>query len=130
MALSPNGDLIAYVASLSSPTTQTVFQKLALVQVDPHSGASPRLLDVDPRATQALQFTADGKSVAYVINDGGVDNIWVEPLDGSKGRQITKFSSKNISSFHWSPNGKSLALVRWDSTSDVILLRDSNALPK
>ena len=34
----------------------------------------------------------------------------MQPLDGSKGRQLTKFTSEHIYDFHWSLDGKQLAL--------------------
>jgi hypothetical protein len=55
-----------------------------------------------------------------------VDNIWLKPFDGSKPAQpITHFKNGTILSFDWSHDGKSLAVVRQDATSDVILLRDT-----
>jgi Tol biopolymer transport system component len=42
----------------------------------------------------------------------GVDNLWLQPLDGSKGRSLTDFTAERISDFRWSPDGKQLALVR------------------
>jgi len=44
-------------------------------------------------------FEAEGKAVAYPIRENEVDNIWVEPLDGSRGRQITNFDSEQILNF-------------------------------
>ncbi|HEX6904988.1 MAG TPA: hypothetical protein VF154_00135, partial [Terriglobales bacterium] len=57
----------------------------------------------------------------------GVDNVWIEPLDGSKGRQVTRFTSDKIQDFRWSPDDKSLAVLRYSSTSDVILMHDAGA---
>ncbi len=125
IALSRDGEMLAFIPAISVPATQTVYQKLALVKVGATAERAPRLLDVDARADGSIQFTPDGKAVAYVIEDQGVGNIWVEPLDGSKGRQITNFTSEHITNFHWSPDGKSLALLRTETTSDVILLRAS-----
>jgi len=71
-----------------------------------------------------LSFAPDGKSVAYIIRDKGVDNIFEQPLDGSPGRQITNFTSEEISQFKWSPDGKTLAVARVQNTSDVVLLRE------
>jgi Tol biopolymer transport system component len=71
-----------------------------------------------------LNFTPDGKSVAYIVRDQGVDNIFVQPLDGSPGHQITNFTSEHIAEFQWSPDGKILAVARAQKTSDVVLLRE------
>jgi eukaryotic-like serine/threonine-protein kinase len=53
-----------------------------------------------------------------------VDNLWLQPLDGSSGRQISQFNSEHILAFHWSPDGKSLAVLRGHTDSDVVLIRD------
>jgi Tol biopolymer transport system component len=62
--------------------------------------------------------------VAYPILENGASNIWVQPLDGSPGRQITNFKSGTFRTFSWSPDGKSLAVIRETSQSDVVLLRE------
>jgi eukaryotic-like serine/threonine-protein kinase len=125
IAVSPDGRTLAYVASIEAPETQTVFQKLVLVDLAGNSRESPRLLNVDPRAAAFIQFTPDGKNVAYAIEDQGVGNVWVQPIDGSRGRQITNFTSEQVAGFHWSPDGKWLLIHRTQRTSDVVLLRES-----
>jgi hypothetical protein len=35
-----------------------------------------------------------------------VENILLQPLDGSPGHQVTDFTSENISQFQWSQDGK------------------------
>jgi Tol biopolymer transport system component len=71
-----------------------------------------------------MTFTPDGKSVAYVVRDQGVDNIFVQSLDGSPGHQITDFTAQHIAEFQWSPDGKTLAVARTQDTSDVVLLEE------
>jgi Tol biopolymer transport system component len=71
-----------------------------------------------------MAFTPDGKAVAYMIREKGVDNIWVQPLDGGAGRQITNFTSEHIVQFRWSPDGKMLAVTRTHAVADVVLLRE------
>lgn len=70
-----------------------------------------------------MAFTDDGKAVAYAIREKGVDNIWVQPLTGSAGHQITHFNRGQINHFAWSPDGKKLAVIRAHTTSDVVLIR-------
>src|SRR5215831_6412988 len=58
---------------------------------------------------RALQFTPDGNAVVYAISGGkNVYNLWLHPLDGKPGRQITHFSSEQIYGFGWSPDEKKL----------------------
>ena len=73
------------------------------------------------------QFTPDGKALVYVIRgENNVDNLWLQPLDGKPGRQITTFKSVQIYRFSWSPDGKKLVVGRGHIESDVVLLRDAS----
>lgn len=129
LALSPDGKLLAFLPSILDAATQTSSVKLVLVNLDANTKTTPRLVDVDPRAGQHIQFTPDGKAVTYVIKESGVDNLWIQPLDGTRGRQITYFSSDYIDRFQYSPDGKSLAIEHLRIESDVVLLRDTGASP-
>ncbi|HTA49050.1 MAG TPA: protein kinase, partial [Verrucomicrobiae bacterium] len=101
--LSGDGKVLAYLVEVVDPATQKGKEKVALLDI---GSAAPRLIDADPRVTRGgVQFTPDGKSVAYPIHENGVDNIWIHPLDGSPGRQITNYTSEQITSFHWSADG-------------------------
>ena len=84
-------------------------------------------LNIACRIAGGVQFAPDGRSVAYPIRDNGVDNIWVQPLDGAAGRQITYFKSDQISEFHWSPDGKSLGILQNHTDSDVVLMHDKGS---
>ena len=102
--------------------------KIALFEpgsFEPGSSSPPRMLDAGRFSGQGLQFTSDGRSVAYVIREKGVGNIWMQPLDGSAGHPITDFKSEQIWSFSLSPDGKNLALLRGHYDSDVVLLQES-----
>ncbi|MGC2772648.1 MAG: hypothetical protein WA232_13165, partial [Candidatus Sulfotelmatobacter sp.] len=121
--LSSDGTVLAYLVEVVDPGTQNGKEKVALLDI---GSSASRLLDADPRVTRSgVQFTPDGKSVAYAIHENGVDNMWIQPLDGSAGRQITNFTSEQITSFHWSPDGKNLGVLRNHSESDVVLLQES-----
>jgi WD40 repeat protein len=97
---------------------------LQIVNLDAGPNPSRRTLSPDSRVAGAVVFTPDGRAVAYPIRENGVSNIFVQPLDGSPGRQITDFKSGTFRSFSWSPDGKSLAVIRDVSQSDVVLLRE------
>jgi hypothetical protein len=44
--------------------------------------------------------------------------------------RLTNFTSQNTNSFEWSPDGKTLAVLRFNVESDVVLLRDTSAAAK
>jgi Tol biopolymer transport system component len=121
--ISPDGKLAAFptFVSPSSPKMQ-----LALVPVD--APQNTKLLDPQ-RPVQGVMgvvgFTHDGKAVVYPFRDQDADNLWLQPLDGSPGKQITNFKSEQIRDFHWSFDGSKLGMVRGHTDSDVVLLQES-----
>lgn len=132
-ALSPDGKTLAIFTEVLNPESKTYSNRIVLDSLD--SGV--RNLDLDPALkpvfrsqgppdSAGFRFSPDGKSIAFVTEEAGVDNIWMQPVDGSKGRKLTHFNdSQKIQDFHWSPDGKTLAMLRFSSVSDVILLRDT-----
>ena len=124
LSISPDGKLLAFLTT--GGTTEIVHQ-IALVTL----GAGPqpllRMLDPDPRIADAPEFTPDGNAVVYPIRENGTDNLWLQPLNGSAGRQITNFKSDAIAAFQFSPDGKTLGVLRSHAESDVVLLRDAAA---
>ena len=121
LSVSPDGKTVA-VAVMDMRQRQGG-TKIALFE--PGSSSPPRILDASRYSSSSLQFTSDGKAVVYVIREKGVDNVWVQPLDGSAGHPITEFKSEEIWSFSLSPDGKSLAVLRGHYDSDVVLLEES-----
>jgi eukaryotic-like serine/threonine-protein kinase len=103
---------------------------IALVGLD--AGANPpvRTLVPNPHIAGAAGFTPDGKAIVYPINENGASNLWVQPLDGSPGKQITNFPADLLQVFSFSPDGKTLGVMRRHEESDVVLLRDSGAAEK
>jgi len=133
--LSPDGRILAIFTRLLNPESKTYSNRIVLDNLS----TGVRNLDIDPALnvvfrsqgppdSAGFRFSPDGKSIAFVIDDAGVDNIWMQPVDGSKGRKLTHFNdSEKIQDFRWSPDGKSLGMLRFSSVSDVILLRDTSA---
>jgi eukaryotic-like serine/threonine-protein kinase len=97
--------------------------KVKLVILATDSGQAKQL-DFEHEIFGLLRFSPDSKGVVYATRNNGVDNLWLQPLDGSRGKQITDFTSEHINDFHWSLDGKQLAMVRGHNDSDVVLIRD------
>ncbi len=120
--LSPDGKLIVFetFASTGNPEMQ-----LALLPVD--SPLNPKIIDLQrPVPTGGgMRFTRDGKAVVYPVRVQDTDNLWLQPLDGSPGKQLTNFKSEHIVDFHWSFDGSKLGLIRGHTDSDVVLLQES-----
>jgi eukaryotic-like serine/threonine-protein kinase len=100
-------------------------RKPTIVLSSLETGQPVKNFEFDPRHQGILRFSPDGKGFVYPIRDKGVDNLYLQPLDGSPGRQLTNFTSLKIYSYQWSPDGKNLVLVRGDSPSDLVLIKDA-----
>ncbi len=116
--VSPDGRLLAFWTMMGTfgvinTETGKVDRKFPM---DPRMGSSSGLATL-------LQFTADGKALTFTIHLNGVDNLWVQPLDGTPAYPITSFKSDEITDFHWSPSGDRLGIVRGRTESNVVLIR-------
>src|SRR5579863_984116 len=123
MGISPDGKTLAYMIELVNAETQNGVQKIALLNLE--TMAVPQLIAPHAHISAGPQFTPDGKAVAYPVRENGIDNLWVQPVDGAPAHQITNFDSEQILSFAWSPDGKSLGVLRGHTDSDVVLLQES-----
>jgi serine/threonine protein kinase/Tol biopolymer transport system component len=126
IALSPEGNRLVYLAKVKVPGGTTQY-KAAIVDLGADSTDTPRLVDVDQKIARPPQFTPDGKGIAYPIWENGVNNIWVQPLNGQPKRRITDFSSDQIFVFYWSPDGKTLGILRTRVDSDVVVLTEAGS---
>ena len=120
--LSPDGKQLAFLVSRVSGEALGMVS-IALANIA--AGGEARLLKPETRISGDPEFTRDGKSLAYPILENGVENIFLQPLDGSPGRKITSFDADHIVEFHWSPDGKTLGVLRSHSESDVVLLQEA-----
>jgi len=126
------GNMLAVVADVNVPGTNTARADLATLSLDSNSAAPLRVQRMDPRFATShslnprVQPLPSANAVVYPITENGVDNLWVQPLDGSAGHPLTHFTSESITDYHFSPDGKTLAVVHEHDTSDVVLLREGN----
>jgi len=118
--ISPDGKLAAFSTFAAPGSPKEV---LALVPLD--SPKDTKLQALQRPCQGATRFTRDGKAVVYAFRDKDADNLWLQPLDGSPGKQITNFKSERIIDFHWSFDGSKVGLVRGHVDSDVVLIRDA-----
>ena len=137
VAFSPDGKIAAGFSLSIDTAVRTYTNTIVLFSTD-RPNTPPRYIPTDPRcgvgfilpgpaSWNSFHFTPDGKSVAVTMEEKGMDNIWVQPIDGSKGRQLTHFDSLQMQDFRFSLDGKRLAVIRSENSGDVILARDASA---
>jgi serine/threonine protein kinase/WD40 repeat protein len=117
--ISPDSKLAAFMTFAAASAKE----QLALLPVD--SPQSTKLLELQHSHAGIARFTHDGKAVIYPFRDQDADNLWLQPLDGSPGKQITNFKSERIGDFHYSFDGSQLGMIRGHTDSDVVLLQES-----
>jgi len=121
---SPDGKSLAIFIELGETTS---VHKLAVIPLDAGEQPQIRMLDAHPAIADSPRFTPDGKTFVYTITQNGVDNLWLQPLDGSPGRQLTNFKTDQISRIEWSPDGKNIGVLSRRTEADVVLLRESSS---
>ena len=118
-ALSPDGKLLAEFDARESD--HRLFLKLVSVETK-----KATTQDADQRGTWPIQFSRDSQAIIYTVREKGVDNLWIQPLDGSPYRQITHFVTEQIRQFAYSPDGKEIAFERGHPEADAVLIRDTS----
>jgi Tol biopolymer transport system component len=71
---------------------------------------------------RVVQWSPDGKALAFIDGLGGGANIWLQPLDGLPARRLTEFVDGTMATFDWSRDGSQLAWMRVRHTGDVVAL--------
>ncbi len=118
-SLSPDGK------SVASVELRELDHKLVL-RLDSTEGGQMIYHDLDQRALPGqIAFTPDGKAVVYLVREKGVENLWLQPLDGGAYKQLTHFTKDQIFRFVFSPDGTKLALERGAQESDAVLFHDT-----
>jgi DNA-binding winged helix-turn-helix (wHTH) protein len=115
LTVSPDGKLLAYPYQQYSPP------RVALAII-PATGGAPLQTFTLPGFIGRLRYSPDGKALQYLMTRNGATNLWQQPIDSSKARQVTNFNSGQIFDFGWSVDRDRLLLTRGQSTRDVVLI--------
>jgi Tol biopolymer transport system component len=132
VAISPDGNWLAFSIHVEPTGNETAHQtKIVLLGLDSGTGAGAkpitRIIKPDQRISGPASFTPDGRAIVYPVREAGVDNLWLQPFEGSAaaGKRITNFTTDLIDAYHFSLDGKQLGVLQRHVVSDVVLLRDT-----
>jgi serine/threonine protein kinase/Tol biopolymer transport system component len=113
--VSPDGETIAYVDSPEGHTPR--------VTIMPFAGG-PAIKTFDLPKADTLRWTPDSREILFSQREGGIANIWRQPLSGGNPTQVTRFNSDQIWDFDLSRDGSQIVLTHARIDSDVMLFRD------
>jgi TolB protein len=115
--ISPDGKFLACFYLDEKPNSP---RKLIVL---PFEGGEPtKTFEVSATAEGVPKWSQDGKAITYYDSRNGMANLWIQPLDGGPAKPLTDFTTEELSARSVSPDGKSVALSRGTTTSDVILI--------
>jgi len=103
--------VVAEIAAQSLPAPQAVTDPKK-ISSKPNAQVEPRSLTIEKlymtRQIGRPTWSPDGKSIAFISNMSGRNNLWVVPADGGWPVQLT-VSDQRQTSPAWSPDGKWIA---------------------
>ncbi len=127
-AISPDGKRVAVWDFADTPKVQLVLLDAVTGVVQQTYEPPIHSLNFSEGQNQ-LAWAPDGRGLIFVVNNSvaNISNLWEQPVGapGSKQeplKQITDFTSLQIFSFAFSPDGKQLVVSRGRYTADAVLL--------
>ena len=100
--------------------------RLVVIAVDDGREVAAFALPSSSRS-RTIRWTPDGSGLAYIDAPDGIDNIWIQPLEGGTPGRLTRFETGSpIEYFEWSRDGARLAIMRETLTSDVVRINGLN----
>ena len=128
-----DGKLLVFCAEKPAPSKPDLWDEIfVIVSLDSRAEPSTRMIEAIHGFDSGPRFTPDGKALVHAIMEKGygnsphgINNLWLQPLDGSPGHRITNFTSGRIKRIQFSPDGQRLGILRVHTKSDVVLLHDT-----
>ena len=116
---SPDGK---YLACLVLDEKSARWSTIAIVPAD--GGDAIKTLEAPPSIwhRRGPVWTPDGKGIVFFDSRGETNNMWVQPVDGGKPKQITNFVQPSVSRSEYSRDGRQIAIVRGELTSNAVLI--------
>ncbi len=119
-ALSPDGELIAYV--VSTPMMEGSDSEFRThIWVASSDGSRNRQYTRGEYSATAPAFSPDGEYLSFISKRGdGEDShaqVWLMPLFGGEARQLTA-AANDVSAYRWAPEGDRIAFTMQDELSE------------
>ncbi len=120
LQISPDGRTLAYVAETYVKDGDRLRQGLYLM---PASGGAPRPVAQGGESASQPRFSPDGKRLAFLSDGADGAQVAVARADGKHLKVVTRIPG-GVSEFDWSPDGRSLVVVRSETPAGMKATRD------
>lgn len=88
---------------------QIVFDLLGDLYLLPIDGGEAKALTDSMAWEMQARFSPDGKTIAYMSDAGGGDNVWMMNVDGSNAKPVSNEDFRLLNNPFWHPNGQYIA---------------------
>ena len=96
-----------------SPDGKTiVFEMLGDLYALPIAGGEAKAITTGLAFDSQPSYSPDGKSIAFVSDRDGADNLWIAGVEGSAPRPLTKDKQSLFASPSWTPDGEYVLVSR------------------
>jgi len=118
-SISPDGKSVAYFIREKSKPVQ-----LGIVSID--GGEPLKVIDlpVTTNIGAGLSWNKAGNGILFVNTQGTTSNVWTQPINGEKPKQLTDFKEFQIAAFALNPDGTRLAVARGSRNRDVVVIKN------
>ncbi|PRY05710.1 imidazolonepropionase-like amidohydrolase [Pontibacter ummariensis] len=93
---------------ISPDGSKIIFDMLGDLYLLPIKGGKAEQLTSGMAFDTQAKFSPDGKSIVFISDRSGSDNVWTMDLATKKPKQISKSTNENYQSAEWTPDGEYL----------------------
>jgi Tol biopolymer transport system component len=105
-----------------SPDGKTIlFDLLGDIYEMPIAGGGARLLLGGMAFESQPKYSPDGKSIVFLSDRDGAENVWIAAADGSHPRKLSRETQMIFCSPAWTPDGKNVIATRGSRTVPFLL---------
>src|SRR5690349_18851715 len=104
-----------------SPDGRTIaFDLLGDIYEIPAVGGEAKLLQGGPAMQRTPRYSPDGRSLLFLSDASGSDNLWISRADGSQPRQVTHETTRIMTGPAWGAGGAFVAGARLYASADKL----------